>query len=85
MSWIEVMGFVSGALIITSLVPQIVRVFRLKSAQEISLLFTVLMLVGTIGWLIYGVSLQLKPVMVWNAIGTVFTSILIYAKMKYGR
>ncbi len=85
MSLAESLGFVAGALVTCSLVPQLIRVFKLKSAREISVLFTTLLLLGLIVWLVYGVSLGLAPVILWNAIGAVLTIGLLYAKLKYGR
>lgn len=58
---------------------------KLKSAQEISLSFTLLLLSGIICWLIYGIYLSLPPVILWNAITLVLVSALLYAKLKYGR
>ena len=68
-----------------SLVPQIIRVFRLKSAREISTTFTGMMLLGVILWLTYGIMLGLVPLMLWNSISAVLTIALLVAKMKYGR
>jgi len=85
LSLAESLGFVAGALVTCSLVPQLIRVFKLKSAREISVLFTTLLLLGLIVWLVYGVSLGLAPVILWNAIGAVLTIGLLYAKLKYGR
>ena len=81
----ESLGFVAGALVTCSLVPQLIRVFKLRSAREISMLFTTLLLVGIITWLAYGITLGLAPVIIWNAIGAVFVAGLLYAKLKYGR
>jgi len=81
----EPLGFIAGALVTASIVPQIIRVFRLKSAREISTLFTILLLVGVITWLAYGIWLKLIAVILWNAIGTMLAAILLYAKLKYGR
>jgi len=81
----EVLGFVAGAVVTCSIIPQLMRVFKLRSAREISLLFTSLLLVGLIIWLAYGVSLGLAPVILWNAIGTGLVATLLYAKLKYGR
>jgi len=81
----EWLGFVAGALVTCSLVPQLIRVIKLKSAREISLLFTTLLLLGIITWLAYGISLRLPPVIIWNAIGTALVTVLLYAKLKYGR
>ena len=81
----ESLGFVAGALVTCSLVPQLIRVFQLKSAREISMLFTTLLLLGLIIWLAYGISFRLAPVILWNATGTILVAILLYAKLKYGR
>ncbi len=81
----DVMGFAAGAFVTLSLVPQIIRVFRLQSAREISMLFTGLMLVGILMWLGYGVTKSLFPVILWNAIGALLVAMLLYAKLRYGR
>ena len=82
---IESIGFIAGALVTLSIVPQIIRVFKLKSAREISLLFNALLLLGVVLWLVYGIWLGLAPLIVWNAIGAVLVAILLYAKLRYGR
>jgi len=81
----ESLGFVAGALVTCSLIPQLIRVFRLRSAREISMLFTTLLLLGLILWLTYGVFFRLIPVILWNAVGIILAVVLLYAKLKYGR
>ena len=81
----ESLGFIAGALVTCSLIPQLVRVFRLKSAHEISMLFTSLLLLGITIWLTYGIYLKLAPVIIWNAVGAVLVALLLAAKLKYGR
>ena len=85
MSLAESLGFVAGALVTCSIIPQLIRVVKLKSAREISMLFTALLLGGIITWLAYGIALGLAPVIIWNAIGAVLVAGLLYAKLKYGR
>jgi len=68
-----------------ALVPQLVKIFRLKSAVEISLPFTVLLLVGMLCWLSYGILFQLIPVIFWNAVGAGLVATLLVGKLKYGR
>ena len=81
----NVLGFVGGALVTVALVPQLVRVFKLKSAIEISLPFTILLIVGMFFWLGYGILFQLFPVILWNAVGVILVAMLLFAKLKYGR
>ena len=81
----ESLGLVGGALVTCSMIPQLIRVFQLRSAREISILFTTLLLLGMVCWLVYGVYLSLTPVILWNATGVVLVTVLLYAKLKYGR
>jgi MtN3 and saliva related transmembrane protein len=81
----EWLGFVAGALASCSLVPQVIRVLKLRSAYEISLLFNALLLLGLLSWVAYGIILGLTSVTVWNAIGASLVAVLLYAKLKYGR
>ena len=82
---LELLGWLAGALVTLSLLPQIIRVFRLRSAREISLLFNTMLLTGILLWLGYGIALSLPPVIIWNAIGAVLTALLLFAKLKYGK
>jgi len=81
----ELLGLLAGALMTLGLIPQIARVFRLRSAREISLPFTLLSLGGIALWLLYGIFLGLLPVIFWNAVSLVLIALLLYAKLRYGR
>jgi MtN3 and saliva related transmembrane protein len=84
MSDAEIIGLVAGFLVAMGLVPQILRVWRLRDAQEISLLFTLLTLGGTLLWLAYGISLGLTSVILWNGTNTVLLVLLLAVKVKFG-
>ena len=81
----EILGFIGGGIITASLIPQVHRVFKLKSAHDISLPFTLMLLIGLIFWINYGLSFDLRPVILWNSISIGLAAGLLYAKIKYGR
>jgi MtN3 and saliva related transmembrane protein len=83
-SYAELVGLVAGFLVAFGLVPQILRVWRLKDAQEISLPFNLLTFSGAILWLNYGIILGLLSVIVWNAVNCVLLALLLVVKLKYG-
>jgi MtN3 and saliva related transmembrane protein len=85
MSPAEYLGIFAGIFTTFAVVPQIMRVYKLKSAREISLIFTTSMLVGIVIWLAYGVVLKLYSIIAWNSIGIMLNSWLLFAKFKYGR
>ncbi|MBI4303394.1 MAG: hypothetical protein HY665_03545 [Chloroflexi bacterium] len=81
----EIFGYIAGALTTASFIPQVIRVFKLRSAREISLLFTTLLLAGLLSWLAFGIAYRITPVILWNAVGAVLAAMLLYAKLRYGK
>jgi MtN3 and saliva related transmembrane protein len=81
----EIIGLIGGAFTTFAFVPQVIRVLRLKSAREISLVFSVLFVLGGGCWLTYGLLLQLPVVVFWNSIAVVLASVLLVAKIRYGK
>ena len=84
MSFTEIIGILAGACTTLGFVPQVIRVFLLKSAHEISMPFTISFLIGVILWLIYGILANLVPVIFWNAASAFLGMLLLYAKIKFG-
>lgn len=85
MEWEEVLGLVAGSLVTLAFIPQVWRLYKLKSAREISLPFTLLFLMGGLCWLAYGISKDLLSVVVSNAVNLTLVLAMLYAKVKYGR
>ena len=84
MSFVEIIGLGAGFLVALGYVPQILRVWRLKDAQEISLSFNLLSLGGTALWLAYGILLGLEAVIIWNLANAVLLVFLLAVKLRYG-
>jgi MtN3 and saliva related transmembrane protein len=81
----EILGLVGGFFTTFAVLPQIMRVYKLKSAREISVIYNTMMLVGILIWLGYGIILDLVPIIIWNVIGALLVLMLLLAKLKYGR
>lgn len=84
LDWKQILGLVAGGFIAVSFLPQIWRLFKLKSAKEISLPFTCLQLCGGILFLAYGLVLSLPAIIITNILNTVLVGLVVYAKIKYG-
>ena len=80
----EILGYVAGALTTFSFAPQVWRLYRLRSAQEISLPFNLLLMIGVTCWMAYGILLDLIPVIIWNAVTLVLATSMLFAKLRYG-
>jgi MtN3 and saliva related transmembrane protein len=84
MNWQEILGIVGGLLGNIGIIPQIARLFRYKTAYEISLPFVYLWLSSTICWLVYGILFGLFSMIMWNSITLVLASLILVAKLKWG-
>ncbi len=80
----ELLGLGGGLLVAVGYVPQILRVWKLRDAKEISLPFNLLSLGGTALWLAYGVSLGLLSVILWNSVNCILLLLLLAVKLKFG-
>jgi MtN3 and saliva related transmembrane protein len=83
-SSIEVIGLAAGFFVAFGLVPQVLRVWRLKDAREISLAFNLMTIGGSLLWIAYGTLLNLLSVVIWNGVNLVLLLSLLFVKLKYG-
>jgi len=64
LDWKELVGFIGGFLTTMGMVPQVWRLFKLKSAHEISLTFSLFFIIGIVFWLVYGILNGLMSVII---------------------
>jgi MtN3 and saliva related transmembrane protein len=81
----EIIGLLGGVFTTFGLIPQIYRLIKVKSSTEISLSFTIMYLTGNALWLIYGITIHSFSILVWNALGVVFNSIMLFLKFRYDK
>jgi MtN3 and saliva related transmembrane protein len=67
------------------MLPQIYRVFRRKSAKDLSVWTYSYMLVAGVIWVLYGINIQSFPVWVSNLIGSITMVAVIVGWFLYGR
>jgi len=81
---IEIFGYIGGFLTTVGMVPQAYKLFKLKSAKEISWGFSVTLFMGIGFWLAYGCMLGLPAIIIANAISLILSGLILYAKLKWG-
>lgn len=85
-SWTPTLvGSVAAVCTTGAFVPQVVRVWRLKSAGQISLTTFLAFAVGTLVWLIYGILIDSIPVMAANGVTLVLALTIVSLKLNYDR
>ena len=79
----EIIGFTAGALSSALFIPQIVKIIKEKSAEEISLVTCIIGVVSSFLWLIYGIIQEHISMIVTNSVSSVATIVLIILKFIY--
>ncbi len=81
---VTLIGLVAAVLTTTSLVPQLIKSWRMKETRDISLLMFLIMGAGLFLWMIYGFFLHNLPIIAANSVSFTFVLIILFFKVKYG-
>ena len=83
MSWIEIVGHTGAFLSSITFMPQVYKAWKSKSVGDLSLAMMLIVFSSTLVWLVYGVKLNLWPVIICNGIIAVLSLLLIYFKFSF--
>ena len=81
--WIQVAGHVGALLSSLTFVPQVYKSWMTKRVGDLSIAMMLIVFTSTIVWLIYGISLNLWPVILANGFIAVVALVLIYFKITF--
>lgn len=76
-------GALAGCCTTISFVPQLLRVWRRKSARDISLIMFLLFSFGVACWLVYGICIGSGPIATANAITLALALAILGLKLRY--
>jgi MtN3 and saliva related transmembrane protein len=80
---LELIGYLGGFLIAVALLPQIIKTFKTKSAKDISILWTSVLLIGLFLYAVYAAKNTILPLLVFATVEFIMTTILVFLKIKY--
>ena len=82
---LESLATITGIVSSFAMLPQIHRIFKRKSAKDISIWTYLYMLVAGIIWILYGLNIQSFPIWASNLIGSLTMIGIIVGWFLYGR
>jgi MtN3 and saliva related transmembrane protein len=82
---LDVLGFLAGLLTTTAFVPQVLKIWKTRSARDISLGMYAVFTAGVALWLVYGIALGSLPIIVANVLTLVLALAVLVMKLHYGR
>ena len=79
----EILGYVSGALITVALLPQVLKSWNTKSTKDISIPWMLLYLAGLSLWIVYGFGVASMPIVLTTAVEFLMAASLLVLKLMY--
>ncbi len=80
----EMIGGIGACLTTFAFVPQVVRIWRTRSARDVSLPMYVIFCCGILCWLTYGLMIAAWPIIGANIVTLMLALAIIAMKLKFG-
>ena len=81
--YIQLIGISAGILTSVSMLPQLIKTFKEKKAEELSILMIIALITGIGGWIWYGILREDLPIILTNCLALLLNSILLFFRIKY--
>jgi MtN3 and saliva related transmembrane protein len=79
----DVIGYVAALFTTFSLLPQIIRIWKLKEARDVSLFMPLMVSIGAVLWLVYGIMIAEAPVIAANGVSLLVALTTLFVTIKY--
>jgi MtN3 and saliva related transmembrane protein len=80
----NILGLVAGFLTTFAFVPQAMKIWKSKSAREISLRTYLAFGAGVALWMTYGMIKGEMPIVLWNGVTLVLAAAIVAMKIRFG-
>lgn len=85
MTWLAAFATTFGFVGSASNIFQVIKIFRRRSAKDISILTYSILFVGSIFWILYGLEIRNIPILVTNITMSILVGMVIIGWYLYGR
>lgn len=83
MDLIQFTGYLAGGILAVALVPQVYKSYKTKSTEDISLAWSIILVIGLLLYLVYGIGIREMPIIVMNSIEAALSIMVVVAKLMY--
>jgi len=80
----DLIGMVAGTLSTVAFVPQVWRIWKTRSARDLSLPMYLIFTAGVALWLAYGLMLGAAPIIVCNGLTLLLAGTVLAMKLRFG-
>ncbi len=79
----EILGFLAAILTTIAFLPQVIKIYKSKDTKSISLTMYIVLSVGLLFWLLYGIQLKSLPMITANTVSLILTLYILFMKFKH--
>jgi len=83
--YIEFLGYFAAILTTLAFIPQLTKTLKTKKAEDVSLTTLIMFLTGVAAWIIYGIQISSKPILIANLITFLLNFLILVFKLIYSK
>ena len=83
MDYIKILGLIAGTITSITFIPQVLQIWKTKSAKDISILMLSLLLIGVSLWLAYGIAVKDVAIIYTNGMVLAMSLLMLYFKFRF--
>ncbi len=81
---VDLIGALAGALTTVAFIPQVWRIWKTRSAHDLSLPMYLIFTSGVALWFVYGLLLGVLPIIASNGVTLLLAGTVLAMKLKFG-
>ena len=79
----QIIGLVAGTITSITFLPQVIRIWKTRSAKDLSMLMLTLLIIGTSLWFSYGLMMKDIAIIYTNSMVLAMSLVMMFFKLKY--
>lgn len=83
MTAIQILGLAAGTITSFTFIPQVIQIWKTKSAKDLSLVMLLLLITGVSMWLTYGILIKDPAIIYTNSMVLAMSLIMLVFKFKF--
>ncbi len=83
MSALQLLGLAAGTITSITFLPQVIHIWKTKSAKDLSMPMLLLLIWGVSMWLTYGIIIKDTAIIYTNSMVLAMSFIMLFFKMKF--
>ena len=83
MTAIQILGLAAGTITSFTFIPQVIQIWKTKSAKDLSMTMLLLLMLGVILWLAYGLVIMDTAIIYTNSMVLAMSMVMMFFKLRF--